>query len=85
MNNYEIGHICGEICNELEHAIAKHPGFTTDLIHQVAIMAEEAGEAIQAANDGDIEQVKKELLQTAAMCVRVILNMREERNENTLG
>ena len=79
MNDYETGHICGEICNELDHAIKKHPEFPVDLIHQVAIMAEEAGEAIQAANNGDAEQVKKELLHTAAMCIRVIQNMRKGR------
>jgi len=62
---------------ELERARLKHPKFPTDIIHQTAIMMEEAGEAVQAANDhvhsGDtIQALEAELIQTAAMCVRCL-------------
>lgn len=69
-----------QILAELDRAYRVHPKFPSDPIHQVSIMMEEAGEAVQAANDlgfarGDIKHVKEELVQTAAMCIRVLLNI----------
>ena len=68
------------ILRELDKAKKKHPNFPKDRIHQVAIMAEESGEAIQAAIDliydkGTIKNLETELLQTAAMCIRTLENM----------
>ena len=67
---------------ELELASAKtiHPFFPKDLIHAVSIMNEEAGESIQAAlnvvyENGSINNVVNELIQTAAMCFRCLENM----------
>ena len=41
--------IIGDIVAELRRAEAKYPAWPADLIHQVAIMQEESGEAIRAA------------------------------------
>lgn len=71
------------IANEFFSAIKKHPDFPKDTIHQVAIMIEEAGEAMQAALDhvyfdGNIEKLRKELAQTGAMCMHCLINLPEE-------
>jgi len=68
------------ILSELKHAEAKHPGWPDDIVHAVAIMIEEAGEAMQAAinchyEGGDIELLRIELAQVGAMCVRTIMHL----------
>lgn len=65
---------------ELRRAEEKHPGWPDDPIHAVAIMVEEAGEAIQAAidvyyNNRRSDDLKKELAQTGAMAIRALLHM----------
>lgn len=47
-----------------------------------AIMMEEAGEAMQAANDvvhadASLEPLRLELVQTAAMCIRCLVNLED--------
>lgn len=70
-----------EILHELERAEQKHPVFPSEIVQQVAIMAEEAGEAIREANrvcwneGGTLDALRTELIQTAAMCLRCIKNM----------
>lgn len=95
MNNYykDIEHLIKpkktgidyvkEMLNELERAESKHPEFPTDIIHMLAIMSEEAGEAVRAGliyayEGGEIEDVELELLQTAAMCLRVLKNLKRK-------
>lgn len=65
---------------ELRSAQEKHPGWPDDIIHQAAIMVEEAGESIQAAIDvyykGEpIDKLKKEVAQTGAMAIRILINL----------
>ena len=65
------------IDSELKRAKEKHPNFPDDLFQQGSIMIEEAGEVVKAINDwawfsGSIESVRDELVQTAAMCMRMI-------------
>lgn len=76
----ELSHIIDETVAELNKAEAKHPSWPEDVVHQVSIMNEESGEAIRAAlqivyEDGNIKDLKTELIQTAAMCFRILKNM----------
>ena len=69
-----------EIQKALFDAESKYPDHCVDIVHAVAIMSEEAGESVQAANDvkwsnGSIDHLKNELRQTAAACIRVLINM----------
>ena len=69
-----------ELLAEVCRATELHPVWPKDLIHQVAIVAEESGEAIQAALNhvyhGDcLEKVRTELIQTGAMCIRALVNL----------
>ena len=71
-----------EVMAELRRAEAKYPAWPADLIHQVAIMQEESGEAIRAAlnhvyHGEPLADVRGELVQTAAMCLRCLKNMGE--------
>jgi len=73
----DIGGQSGKILAELGRAMDIHPLFPCDPIHAVNIMMEEAGESARAVNQlvhegGTIEALKDELIQTAAMCIRVL-------------
>lgn len=66
-----------EIQQELERAEKKHPVFPKDMFHQLAIMQEEAGEVTKAVlhyhyEGGTIGDIHDELVQTAAMCMRML-------------
>lgn len=68
------------IREELEKAETKHPDWPCDILHQIAIVNEESGEATRAAlqfeyEGGKLEDVEKELIQTAAMCIRMLKNI----------
>ncbi len=72
------------VSKELVSAKKKHPVFPADIVHMVAIMQEEAGESTRASlryvhdEGGTLEELKVELIQTAAMCFRVLENLEEE-------
>ena len=62
---------------ELNRAEKKHPNFPDDMFRQVAIINEEVGEITKAVlhyhyEDGSLKDVKNELVQTAAMCMRML-------------
>jgi len=68
------------IFSELRAAEKKHPGWPNDVIHAVAILIEESGEAMKEAIDvtyigKSTEDLKKELAQTGAMAIRALLNL----------
>ncbi len=70
-----------EIDLELLRAKRKHPKFPEDMFHQLAIMQEEAGEVTKAVlqykyEGGSFEDIKSELIQTAAMCMRMLENLK---------
>jgi len=73
---------------ELARAERVHPEWPTDPIHQVAIMAEEAGEAVQAANNlvhhgkaNSAFLLRCELVQTGAMALRALINLEGGKDE----
>lgn len=66
-----------EIDKEYIRAENKHPDFPNDIFIQLAIMQEEAGEVTKAVlhysyEGGSLQDIKDELIQTAAMCVRML-------------
>jgi len=77
----ELGFDVLSLTEELRRAEDLHPEWPTDLIHQIAIMSEEAGEVVQAANnlimhkEGSIEDVRNELVQTGSMVLRCLKNL----------
>ena len=66
------------IKEELSRAKKIHPNYPVDRFIQFTIMQEEAGEVAKAVydyyheNKGSLEDIKTELIQTAAMCVRML-------------
>ncbi len=65
---------------ELIKAKKKHPNYPEDMFRQLAIMQEEAGEVTKAVlhyhyEGGSLEDIKTELIQTAAMCMRMLENL----------
>jgi hypothetical protein len=75
MNSEIINQAVQKILKELDDAEKVHPDYPSDVIYQTAIMVEEAGESMRAAlhvvyEGGTIGALEKELIQTAAMCIR---------------
>ena len=73
-------YVLSDILQEVERAKGKHPEWPDDIIHAVAIVAEESGEAVRAAlnhvyHGGAIDEVRTELVQTAATCIRALDNL----------
>ncbi len=79
--------LANEIVQELEYARSKFPEYPDNLIEAVVIIAKECGEVLKLANEmhqmhkgrdygsaSDILDLRKELVQTAAMCMRMILD-----------
>jgi len=80
LSKLQFDDITWEIGLELRSAQTKFPHWSDDIIHGVSIMSEEAGEAVKAANQVywdklPIDELRKELIQTAAMCVRNIAHI----------
>ena len=74
------------IYHELLKAKKKFPTFPIYVNDQVSIMSEESGESTQAAldyvyADGTIDHLEKELLHTAAMCLRCLENIQIVKEE----
>lgn len=74
------------IMQEMALAKAKWPDWPVDPVHAAAVVSEEAGELVQAANDfcysgGNLDRMKAEAIQTVAMGLRFLdgLAMYERR------
>ena len=66
------------IFSELDKAQKKHPSWPNGLAWPLTIIGEEYGEACQAAiefefNKAPLEDVRTELAQCAAMCLRTLI------------
>lgn len=64
---------------ELQKAEEKHPNWPSNIFEQMAIVNEEAGEAVRAClhlkhENGGEHDIHDELIQTAAMCIRMLIN-----------
>jgi NTP pyrophosphatase (non-canonical NTP hydrolase) len=74
------------VAMELKAAQTKHAGWTKDFIHAAAVVTEECGELVQAAvqfqyEKGRYYNMHKEAVQTAAMCIRFLINAPEIKND----
>lgn len=73
---------------ELARAEQIHPVWPADVLHQVAILQEEVGEAQMAANDSvygaehlrktKIYGLRRELVQVGAMAIRCLINLEHD-------
>jgi len=75
----KLENILKEVEDEIFRAKIKFPKWYLDPVHGAAIVAEEAGEALQAALDfyygrSGSHFLKKELIHTIAMGIRFLLN-----------
>lgn len=70
-----------EVFIELARARTLHPDWPDDVVHQAAILIEEAGSVIKASldfyyhRDRDRKKLKKEIIHTTAMGLRFLLNL----------
>lgn len=78
--------ISSEILNEIRFAELKHPEFPADLVYKSAILTEEAGEVTREANficmekKQSVDDFKKEVIQTACVCYRILESMKENND-----
>jgi NTP pyrophosphatase (non-canonical NTP hydrolase) len=77
-----------EILKEVIRAESKFPGWPTDPLHAAMILAEECGEAVKAVNQavyeplkGGEDEIRAEVIQTAAMCLRFLKSLDAGRYE----
>lgn len=75
-----------DVINEILRAEEKFPGWPDDFIHGAAIVGEEAGELLQATykhtyENGALAAIRKEAIQTAAMSLRLIMDLDKRREE----
>ena len=78
--------IIDEITEEIGFALIKFPSWPTDPIHAAGIVAEESGEIMKACLEAtyepeksNLEDARKEAIQTAAMAIRFIYGMDKYR------
>lgn len=83
----EVKRVLVAVLTDLDSAQEKFPEWPKDHIHKAAIVAEEAGELVQAAlkhtyEGGRYYDMHSEALQTAAMAIRFLLNTPRLKGEN---
>ena len=70
------------IREELYRAEQKHPNWPNDIFKQIAIINEEAGQTTKAIlhyidENGSFISIQEELIQTAAVCVRMLISLKD--------
>jgi len=75
-----------DVERELRRAKGLWTEYPDDMFRQVAIMNEEAGEVTKAVlhyhyEKGSIKDIKTELIQTMAMCMRMLEALKEQSNQ----
>ena len=73
-----------EIMSEVERAENKFPVWPTCNVKRAAIILEEAGELIREANlldkgKGSVINLRTEIIQTAAMCIRMLKFLKDDQ------
>lgn len=83
--------VLSEITEELINAVVKFPEYPTDPLHALAILGEEYGEINKAVlqstyepHKTNLEEVKMEAIQTAAMAIRFIMSLEEFNYEQSI-
>jgi len=79
---YTLEYYEKRVRQELERAKRLHPNYPENMLHQVAIINEEVGEMTKAVlqyhyEGGNVHDISVELTQTAAMCLRMLENLRK--------
>ena len=79
-------YIVNLIMAEVERATAKHPRWPGDPVHAAAIVSEEAGELVRAANrfydreGGTVEDMEEEAVQVGASAIRFLLGIQAQKD-----
>ena len=69
--------LMNKIIKAVQHAKEKHPAFCVNGYHAISLATEELGKLSKAMNDGNLEQVELEALDTIAVLVRIIEKFQE--------
>lgn len=82
----DLAPILADVLAEVARAESLHGPMPDDVIHAAAVVAEESSELIQAAlqfryESGDLADVRKEALHTAATALRLIAGLRNVKQE----
>lgn len=77
LRNQKIIRRYSVIEDELDRAKEKHPEWPENMCKQFVIVQEELGEVAKAVlhyqdEEGSLQDIKDELIQTAAMCARML-------------
>ncbi|MDD4818551.1 MAG: hypothetical protein PHI85_11355 [Victivallaceae bacterium] len=81
----KIEKIIASVFAEIERAETLHPAWPRDPVKACSLLAEEAGEAVRAANTYDETRAGKkeiitEAIHTAATAIRLLKNIEESEN-----
>ena len=84
----KIETVLAQVMNEIDRAEKIHPAWPRDVVKACSLLAEEAGEAVRAANSFDEtrtgrKDIVTEAIHTAATAIRLLKNI-EETEENVL-
>lgn len=60
------------ILEEYNNAVFKHPEFVRSILEANAILVEEVGEVSKAIMEANRENIKTEIAQVAAVCIRML-------------